>query len=1453
MRRLLPVLLSILACTAHTEAVTVSGKVRTGIWHSRYNPYRVLDTVVIGRGDTVVIKPGVEMIFDRDVQIIIRGVLIVQGTADSTVTFGPGRAPVWGGLRFLGGASRGYLHHVQVRNAVANKGDWGDYGGALYLDSADVSLIGCSITGNIAEKGGGAICVRRGGSIQMTNCVVSGNAILDNPTGFDGGAMYVDSSTVRAVDCRFLNNLADYEGGALLVRDSCRVNLTRCIIAGNRADGYGAALSVYDSRDVSLINCTVTANRASFNGGAVMLWKPVSHTLIRSSIIWNNVGSRPDSSGQLDRADGTYSVVFSDIQGGWRSQPGNISQDPCLRNDGTYALEPHSPCIDFGNPSDPDDPDGTTVEMGAVYFPQNTVSGHTGTTYWDSTESPYVAVENLVVGPQDTLAIGPGVNVRFQKDAGIRIFGVLLVEGTENDSVRFTPTPTSRARWWKGITFLPGSGGSLRFARFSRARATGYSSENLRGGAIFARNATLDTRNCTFSHNHAHLEGGGLFLTEGTYTLSHCRFIENLSHKAGGGLAGTQTTINLEQCLFAYNTTQQGASTISVDQSRLSIKHCTAIDNASVTGPDSLITGTRSRITIENSIIWHTSTPQVLPRNDSISVSYSCIRGGYPGRGNMSIDPAFTAPDGLDYSLQSTSPLINAGNPDSSPDPDGTRPDMGFIPHDLSNSKRVVSGLQPTSVWTAEGGPVHVNGPLTVQKNDTLRIEPGVTVQFDRDASIDMYGRLEARGAADDSILFIPGVSSQWGGICVHGDTALLSYVRITGGHGAYDSTHSAGALSLCGETAYAELRHSSLYGNASPVFGGAVSVMSGKIDIQDCAFTGNIAQNKGGAVFLTGAATARISTSFFRDNRVMRGGGGAIFAYRSTVQAAECRFTGNSSPHWMGGAADIYYHSAAVFIRCVFDGNSAGRESGALNVSYSSEASITNCTFWKNRAATEGGLERAGAVGFINAGGTVYNSLLYENQPVQIHASESQTVVRYCNIDGGYYGIGNIATHPVLCNPDSGDFTPLITSPCINSGDPDGPRDADSSRADIGAWFFRSRLAVSSRPVPAADTTHIEIRATSLPATAADLVLLLDSLLVDTAYIANCLFENYPGSLCRSEFVGDTLSLHLRTRNPIPMQDSLIATLALVTAPGAEDTIRAGIRWMTERGTNIDGAIPDITGNPLVITPLYGDVDRNGAMTADDSGLILQASVSERAVIPENLADVTMNNTVSAFDAALVLHKTEGDTLVWPPVPGTRPSHSSKKRRSLRFAPANDGWLLLADDATGVCGVDMTMSLPTSAPVTVTGPAHLAARQDGSRLYLSFIRNCSGNEAFFHIDTRNNPPRILDIRLNEGLIPVGEISRPTEFTLGQNTPNPFNATTAITYGVTIEGPVILLIYNAFGQTIRTLVNQTQAPGMYTVTWDRKDEQGYRVMNGTYLYRLITNQGELVRRMVVLR
>ena len=96
--------------------------------------------------------------------------------------------------------------------------------------------------------------------------------------------------------------------------------------------------------------------------------------------------------------------------------------------------------------------------------------------------------------------------------------------------------------------------------------------------------------------------------------------------------------------------------------------------------------------------------------------------------------------------------------------------------------------------------------------------------------------------------------------------------------------------------------------------------------------------------------------------------------------------------------------------------------------------------------------------------------------------------------------------------------------------------------------------------------------------------------------------------------------------------------------------------------------------------------------------------------------------------------------------------------------------------------------------------------------------------------------------------------ANPATFSLADNFPNPFNPTTTIQYALPQAVDVELTVYNALGQTVRTLVAEYQSAGSYAVEWDATNDSGQRVSAGLYLYRLQAG-GEFVevKKMLLLK
>jgi hypothetical protein len=97
-------------------------------------------------------------------------------------------------------------------------------------------------------------------------------------------------------------------------------------------------------------------------------------------------------------------------------------------------------------------------------------------------------------------------------------------------------------------------------------------------------------------------------------------------------------------------------------------------------------------------------------------------------------------------------------------------------------------------------------------------------------------------------------------------------------------------------------------------------------------------------------------------------------------------------------------------------------------------------------------------------------------------------------------------------------------------------------------------------------------------------------------------------------------------------------------------------------------------------------------------------------------------------------------------------------------------------------------------------------------------------------------------------LLDTQNLTSPAMFRLEQNFPNPFNPGTFIRYAIGSRTHVTMQVYNVAGQLVRTLVDQDQFPGSYTVEFD-----GRGFASGMYLYRLTAAGSSQTRTMMMVK
>jgi hypothetical protein len=157
----------------------------------------------------------------------------------------------------------------------------------------------------------------------------------------------------------------------------------------------------------------------------------------------------------------------------------------------------------------------------------------------------------------------------------------------------------------------------------------------------------------------------------------------------------------------------------------------------------------------------------------------------------------------------------------------------------------------------------------------------------------------------------------------------------------------------------------------------------------------------------------------------------------------------------------------------------------------------------------------------------------------------------------------------------------------------------------------------------------------------------------------------------------------------------------------------------------------------------------------------------------------------------------------------------------------------------------------PTGGTEKISGSAVATRRRGaalayaGSYLYGAWHDNETSGQGY-------------DVRLSSLLKTTASVDedrslRPQSFALGPNVPNPFNGETRIEYRLSRPAQVELSIFDALGRRVITLVDAVQAAGVYDLRWDGRDGKGATLASGVYFYRLVSDLGTDVRKLLYLK
>ena len=805
------------------------------------------------------------------------------------------------------------------------------------------------------------------------------------------------------------------------------------------------------------------------------------------------------------------------------------------------------------------------------------------------------------------------------------------------------------------------------------------------------------------------------------------------------------------------------------------------------------------------------------------------------GEGCQTADPLFADTTNKNYTLQATSPAINAGSSNSFyKDIDGTRNDLGFTGgrriflnapsldygyialnrtkdlvleiDNFSKNPLTINSIDLGNYQISTGTYVPFTLPINSRKLITFTIQPTSAGSFSCTVKLHFSNDSIASDIAE-----FPASS-----FCVSYSGGVINVPSQA------PTIQSAVDVSLNGETVLLD----------SNVYNEKVSIVNKNLKL-----LGNDLVEK---VVLDG------------------GGGTAITTNGSNVEMSNLSIRNSSNGILAENHTFITLHKSILFLNtyAIFtnghtsinvDNSLFHHNSTAIQMSYyvDYDNHIINSTFGNNTddivySPSYGSLPNM----------YVTNSIL--GGIISADPSNGSVFLNYCNYDPTKTGTnvviqnGNQTTNPSFINAPSANYRLNPSSSCINAGSPDTsglnlPKcDLDNNRRiwqgriDIGAYeygslkpgpvlinppnnasYIPSNVIFKWNHYTGMDTYRFQIGADSLFIN----LVVDDSSIVDTSTQTTLLTKNSK-YFWRVEAKGKNGVTDWSDLSNFTTSTPLMAV--------SDSAIHFADRAKGDSANYIINIINKSTWPLTIINISLG----NNIFRVDTTTVLLPAIV-------EDSLKVRIWFKPSAFGVVSDTLKIESDggtakvaIIGSSPIPTFKSLKTSIAYGNVTKNTTKKDTLGITNSSINTLIVD---SIYTKTNVFTVDRVSGTAGADTLKLVVSFTPGAITT----YIDTlylRNNSAAPLVKIPLSGNCTTGiediEAVIPSIYSLAQNFPNPFNPGTTLKYGLPARSSVRLVIYNVLGQVVKELVNTEQQAGYQSVVWNAN------VASGLYFYQL---------------
>ena len=957
-----------------------------------------------------------------------------------------------------------------------------------------------------------------------------------------------------------------------------------------------------------------------------------------------------------------------------------------------------------------------------------------------------------------------------------------------------------------------GSGAVVRVASGEgwRSKITGFTITNgssQKGGGIFCDNESYTQITNNIIRGNYGGRGGGIYCEDSYPIISANLIIENQASD-GAGIFCYRSYLTIINNEISNNIGNNGSGICYLMGTGGSIINNTIADNIGYTVGGIYLSGD-SRPSIVNCILWNNSSPEIsgLP-----TVSYSDIRGGWEGEGNLDIDPLFVDPLSGDYNICSSSPCLDTGHPDIY-DPDSTRSDIGrfYWEHPDCDFRTILYVSPDGNDSSGDGSPgspyrtiqhaIEISHDYDTVLVDNGRYVENIEVYFKRiligsnfifsadtldilNTIIDGDSTFAAtRFVNCDSLTIMSGFAIERGlrfGVLCQSASPKINYNIITNNYeyGIYcedseptiDRCRIVNSLS---DAIYCErsnplITKSAIIGNSgfaiynyisSPYISGDTIMenLNGGIycHYSDPSISNTVISSNFGSAIYCFEADPVINNNIIAGNSGTSGAGiSCISNSRPTISGNN--INDNYSSDMAGG---IYcLNSDPTINGNTIEDNLSENGGGAISC-INSDPAITANTISNNRSSYGGGIYCSSSNPII-ADNTIQSNIALFEYPDG------------GGVGGGIYCISNsdagIINNNISFNIGGGVFCAEGSDLLIESNIISG------NAADDGGGIL------SSGSNPLINLNIIENNSATWVG--------------GGIYLGNCAGIISNNTVRQNIAQSDGGGIYCIEGSPRISNTSIIENSTL------------------EKG----GGIFLLRSNPLIENNVFSL--NNAISTPDGQG----GGIYSRDSAP------TINNTILWADTAQ-----SGNEIFM---------HSGSS--NIAYSDISGGW-----QGTGNVNVDPLFRNPESGDFHLMSigcgdPYDSPCIDIGDPSIIDSLLDCSWGLGYLRSDMGAFAGRGVFVDIND----PEEPAIPSNLVVFQNFPNPFNPSTTIRYSLPEQTDVRIEIYNILGQCVATVFNGNKQAGYHTITWQADDYP-----SGVYFARLDTDDRSESIKMVLLK